>query len=154
MQDGYYFRDHVAGALNRDDIPDPDVEPSDFVLVVQGCAAHDDAGNADRFKFGDRRQYTGPADLDHDRVNPGFFAARGEFHRDGPARAARNLAQFGLQGERIDLDDGAVDFERKRIAHVAEFMESAKDFVTAVDKPDRRRNPEAPAAHPIQKFPL
>src|SRR2546425_3553706 len=64
-------RDHIAGALDEDRVPDADVLLADLVLVVQADVTDHDTGELHRPELGDGREDAGPADADLDRLDHG-----------------------------------------------------------------------------------
>src|SRR5450432_4244730 len=114
------LRDDVAGALDDDGVADPDIaalaqlfavaaDALDVILVVQRDILDDDAADADRFKFADRRERAGAPDLDLDIPEHGHGALGRELVRDRPARRTRHEAEALLPVEAVDLVDHAVD---------------------------------------------
>ena len=113
---GNNLRDHVvAGALDHDGIPFPNILSRDLVLVMQSGALNDHAAHGNRSEKRDRRQRAHAADLDVD-----LFAVtvsrllRRKFMGERPARRPADHAQPLLQGQIVDLVDDTVDVVGQR----------------------------------------
>ena len=105
--------DDVAGLLEHDPVPDPDVLAAELVEVVERGPGHGRAGDLDRGQVGDRREGPRPADVRHDVLEEGLDLFRRELERDGPARRPADHPETGLLVDAIDLDDDAVGLVRE-----------------------------------------
>ena len=76
LHDADDLRDDIAGALDDDGVAFADVLALDFVLIVQGGAADDDAADGDRLELRNRRQRAAPAHLDTDFLEHGLCLLR------------------------------------------------------------------------------
>ena len=95
--------DHVARALERHLVADPDVEAGDLVGIVERGVGDDDPADIDRLEPRDRSELAGPSDLDVDRVEPSFGPFGREFVGERPARGLRHLAEPLLPVEPVNV---------------------------------------------------
>ena len=111
-----HFRNHVARAAHDHGIADMHVLAANLVFVMQGGIADRGAADEHRLQLGDRREFAGAPDLHFDVAHNGELLFRRKFVRHGPARLARDKAEFCLQCEAIDLVHHTVDVERQGVA--------------------------------------
>ena len=117
----HHLRDDVARALHDHAIPDPNVAVTDFILVVQGGPAHDDAADTHGLQFGHRRQHARPPHLNGDVKEARRGLLRGEFPRHGETRGAGRVAERLLRFEIIELHDDAINLIGQRFALFGQF---------------------------------
>src|SRR5262249_40359669 len=109
-QDGAdHLRDHVAGALDDDDVALADVFPVDVFLVVARRLRHGHTADLDGLELRPRIERAGAPDADVDLVQLRLRRHRRPLERAGPARALVQRAEPALLVERVDLDDDPVD---------------------------------------------
>ncbi len=123
------FGDDVAGAFDDDRVSGGNAEAGDFVFVVEGGSADDDAADGDGAEVRDRGERAGATDLEIDLLDDGFGLAGGVFEGDGPAGELGGPAKFLLLGDGIDFGDDAIDFEGERFALGGEALAEGDEFV-------------------------
>ena len=124
------------------------VAPGDVVGVVQRRVLHDDAADRHRQQPGDRRERSGAADLDVDRLEPGRGALGGELVGERPARRGRAEAEPRLQVEPVDLVDHAVDVVAEGRALRLDGAVLRQHVLGAVAEPHQRIGREPELAQP------
>ena len=145
------LRDDVAGLLEHDVVPDPDVLPSDLVEVVERRPRDRRAGDLGRLQVGDRRQRSGPADVRDDVLDDGLDLLGRELEGDRPARGTAHHAEPLLLIESIDLDDDAVRLIRQVVALLAPILGEHDHGLDVEPGPAIRVDREAESREPIER---
>ena len=152
---GAFLDDHlhhvgndVTGALDQHPVADPDVLAVDLVLVVE---AHVGDGDAAELETGssDATGVSAPVRPDQrlDRGDARRPLPRRELPRHRPARAVRLDAELGLVGERVHLEDAAVDLVLERVAVDADLGEPLDGGVEVGEARRAIVDLETPALH-------
>ena len=118
--DFHDLRDHVAGALDFHAVAGLRIERPDHSLVVQGGAAHGDAGHQNRFQPRHRGQLSGPTHLDDNTDERRLGLPRRELEGDRPARVSGSFSQLALVGQPVQLHHRPVKFDLKPVAPLDE----------------------------------
>src|SRR5262249_14757189 len=100
----YHLRNNVAGTLDQDRIPNPDVFTPNLVFIVQGSATDGNARNTYWLQISRRRQGPRAPYTDVDRQHARGGLLRRKFKGNGPARMMSRRPQGGLQAKIIYLD--------------------------------------------------
>ena len=124
-----HFRDDVAGLLQHDPVPYPQVLAPDLVQVVERGSSDGRAGHLRRAHVRHGRQRPGPADVRHDVLEDRLDLLGRELVGDRPARGARHHAEPLLLVVPIDLHDHAVGLVRQLVALLAPLLQEAADAV-------------------------
>ena len=103
------LRDHVARALNDDDVPFADLLAVDVLFVVQRGPRDGDPADLDRLQHRPGIERARTPDADRDLVQPRRRSHRGPLESARPARTLVERAETRLLFERIDLDHDSVD---------------------------------------------
>ncbi len=148
------LRDNITGTLDANNVAFANVFPRDFVLVVQGGAAHDHAADRDGLKLGHRRQRAGSAHLNNYLVQFCFSLFRRELVRDGPARRAADETEPLLPVGAVELVHHAVDVERQFMPPFLHLAVVGEDFFRIFAKPRRLVHVEAPLFQPMAQIVL
>ncbi len=153
------MRNHVAGPLDHHGIADPDIaavaqllavaaDALDVVLIVQRDVLHDDAADADRLQFADRRERAGAPDLDLDIAERSRGAFGREFMRNRPARRTRHEAEALLPVDPVDLVNDAVDIVVELGALLLDLAMERDQLIGGVTEFRQRVGLEAAALEP------
>ncbi len=107
------FRNDVSGPLDKHGVTDFELFPMHFSFIVQGGATDHNATNPHRIEHGNRGDRAGASDIEVNVKQAGRGLRGREFPGKSPARAAGFVAESGLDGKGIHLDDQAVDLIRE-----------------------------------------
>ena len=107
----HHLGDDVARPLDDHGIALAHVEFADFVLVVQGGAAHHHPAHADGLQFGHRGQHAGAAHLNVDAAQGGARLTGRELPGHGETRSPGRVAQGLLRVQIVHFIDYSVDLK-------------------------------------------
>ena len=123
-------------------------------LVVKRCSAHGHATNEYRVQHRIWRHRTRPADADADVVETGGLLLRRKLVGNRPPRALRREAERVLIGERIHLDDHAVDLVIRGVASLEGIVDIRSDTSNVEQLRTCRIDPEAQVGQPLHGLPM
>ena len=126
---GHDLRDDVAGPLEDDRVPDPQVLAPDLVDVVERRVADRRAADEDRRHVRDRGHRAGAPDVDLDLLELRGDLLGRELVRRRPARRAADEAELSLLRERVDLDDDPVGLVLEVLALLGPLLGVGDDLV-------------------------
>ena len=130
----------------------PTVLARDFVFVVKRGSGDGRSRDLDGFEFRDGRDFSRASDLERDGEQRRLRLFGRVFEGDGPARRVGLFSEPALQGEFVELDDGAV---RRKIEVSAQFSEFTDFFgrsVPAEHFSAEVREGKSPGAERVAQF--
>jgi len=145
------LRYDLAGLLDDYLIADPDVFPLDLVSVVQSSTVYGSTREMYGREPGDRREYTGSADLYFDSFQNGFGLVWRKLIRYSPSGRFSGRAKRGLLRYFVDFDNHTVDLERILVASLLysmttfeHLLDRATQFMYRIDgEPESRHHVES-----------
>ena len=146
--------DDIAGALDDDGIADADIFAFDFVFVVQGGVADQNAAHVHGLEARHWRQYTRAPDLNLDRFEHRFRLLGGKLMGDGPARRAAHKTQPPLPVEAVDFVNHAIDVERQLGALGRQLVIGGQHLIDGSAELGFGRHRKAPALELLKILPV
>ncbi len=129
LDDARHLGNHVSTALDHDGIADAYTETTDLVAIVQRGTRDRDAVQPHGLEVGGGRHSTGTAHLNDDVVESGLGLSGFVLESDGPTRCLGSRTELALLGQRVDLDDDAVDLVFQLVAFGAKGVDGREKRV-------------------------
>src|SRR6266853_3096513 len=123
------FGNYVATALDHHPVADLYFQTINLILIVERGPRHRRAADGNGLERGHRSELAGAAHLDKNVFDPAGAAARGVLISNGPARGFSGEAEPLLRARGIFLDDDAINFVTKLVAHLLAFGDELQHLV-------------------------
>ena len=145
------LRNHVAGALDDDEIALTDALAIDVLFVVQRCRGDGDAADLDRVELCPRIQRARPADANVDSLQRRDRRRGRPLEGPRPARSLMQGAEPLLLVERVDLDDDPVDLVVEAETTLLPGLAGGGDLPDRLEALDQRIRAESAFTEPGER---
>src|SRR5207253_11340872 len=118
VDDLNHFGNHVAATFDHHPVADLHFQAINLILIMERGPRHGGAADGNGLERGHRGELAGAAHLHKNVFNPAGAAARSVLISNGPAWGFSGEAEPLLRARGIYLDNYAINFVTKLVAHL------------------------------------